>query len=121
LQSDELFAFNSANLTPAARGRIDRDVMSRIGQCASLDVVLVTGHTDRIGSQDYNQKLSERRAAAVKGYLVSKGVAADKIETMGMGKTAPAKFCPDSRNQAELIACLAPNRRVAVEVKGPAK
>ena len=121
LESDQLFAFNSAALTSSARGRIDRDALSRIAGCSTVDVVIVTGHTDRIGSQQYNQKLSEQRAAAVKNYLAGKGVPAAKIETMGMGKTAPAKFCPDSRNQGELISCLAPNRRVTVEVKGLAK
>lgn len=120
-QTDELFPFNGAALTQAARRRIDSDVMNRISQCGALDVVLVTGHTDRVGSQQYNQKLSDRRAEAVKAYLAGKGVARDKIETMGMGKTAPAKFCPDTRNQRELVECLAPNRRVTIEIKGPAK
>jgi OOP family OmpA-OmpF porin len=83
--------------------------------------VLVTGHTDRIGSQAYNQKLSERRADAVRDYLVSKGVPRDKIETLGMGKTQPIPgvVC-NQKALRELIACLAPNRRVEVEVKGDA-
>ena len=121
LQSDELFAFNSATLSGSARSRVETEVVNRLAQCANVEVVIVTGHTDRIGSQQYNLKLSERRAAAVTRSLTGKGVPAAKIETMGMGKTAPAKFCPDSRSQKELIACLAPNRRVTVEVKGPAK
>ena len=54
-----------------------------------LELVLVTGHTDPIGSQEYNQKLSERRADAVRNYLVSKGIAKDRIETLGMGETQP--------------------------------
>jgi len=84
-----------------------------------LELVLVTGHTDRIGSQAYNQKLSERRADAVRNYLVSKGVPRDKIETLGMGKTQPVPgvVC-NMKAMKELIACLAPNRRVEVEVKG---
>lgn len=121
LQSDQTFGFNSAALTAAARGRIDSDVLPRLQNCSSLDLVLVSGHTDRIGSQQYNQKLSERRAEIVKQYLVSKGIPAAKIDTIGMGKTVPAKFCPDSRNQKEVIACLAPNRRVEIEIKGPGK
>jgi OOP family OmpA-OmpF porin len=81
--------------------------------------VLVTGHTDRLGSQQYNQKLSERRAAAVASYLASKGVAKDKIETLGMGKTQPVPgvVC-EQKNRKALIACLQPHRRVEVEVKG---
>lgn len=121
LQSDELFAFGKAALTNAAKARLDKDVIGRIGTCATLEAVIVEGHTDRLGSQQYNQKLSERRANAVKTYLVSKGVPASKVETLGMGKTVPAKFCPDSKSRKELIACLAPNRRVSVSIKGPGR
>ena len=86
-----------------------------------LELVLVTGHTDRIGTQAYNQKLSERRADAVRDYLVSKGVPRDKIETLGMGKTQPLPgvVC-NMTAMKELIDCLQPNRRVEVEVKGEA-
>lgn len=121
LVTDQLFAFDKAILTNAAKARLDKDVIGRIATCVSLESVVVEGHTDRLGSQQYNQKLSEKRADAVKAYLVSKGVAKDKIETIGMGKTVPAKFCPDSKNRKELIVCLAPNRRAAVSVKGPGK
>jgi OOP family OmpA-OmpF porin len=57
----------------------------------------------------------------VKAYLASKGADRDKIETIGMGKTVPAKFCPDTKRRAELIACLAPNRRAVISIKGPAR
>jgi len=79
--------------------------------------VLVTGHTDRIGSDAYNQKLSERRADAVRDYLVSKGVPRDKIEAIGVGKKQPVVQC-DQKNFKELIACLQPNRRVEIQAKG---
>ncbi|MBI2961800.1 MAG: OmpA family protein [Betaproteobacteria bacterium] len=121
LVADQLFAFGSRTINNAAKARLDKDVVGRIATCATLESVVIEGHTDRLGSQQFNQKLSERRADAVKAYLVSKGIAKDKIETIGMGKTVPAKFCPDSKNRKELIACLAPNRRVAVSIKGPAK
>jgi OOP family OmpA-OmpF porin len=121
LQSDETFGFNSATLSSAARARIDKDVVARLQSCAAIDVILVTGHTDRVGTQQYNQALSLRRANAVKQHLVAKGVPATRIETVGMGKSAPIKFCPDTRNQKALAACLAPNRRVVVEIKGPGK
>ncbi len=80
---------------------------------------LVWGFTDTVGTKEYNQKLSERRAAAVAAYLASKGVAKDKIETLGMGKTQPVPgvVC-DQKNRKQLIACLQPHRRVEVEVKG---
>ena len=121
LQSDELFTFNKADLTAGARTRLDKDVLARLAGCATVESVVIEGHTDRLGSQQYNQKLSERRAESVKKYLVSKGIAAGKIETIGMGKTVPAKFCPDTKNRKELIACLAPSRRAIVSIKGPAR
>jgi len=121
LVSDQLFAFGKATLNNAARARLDKDVMGRIANCAELKSVVIEGHTDRLGSQQLNQKLSEKRAEAVKAYLVRKGVPKGKIETIGMGKTVPAKFCPDSKTRKELIACLAPNRRVAVSISGAAK
>ena len=121
LQSDQLFAFNKADLTAAAKSRLDKDVLGKLLSCRTVEAVVIEAHTDRLGSQQYNQKLSEKRAESVKRYLVSKGVAAGKIETIGMGKTVPAKFCPDTKNRKELIACLAPSRRAIVSIKGPAK
>jgi OOP family OmpA-OmpF porin len=120
-QKDETFAFDRYVLTPAASARLDSDVIGKLATCASVEAVVVEGHADRIGSQQYNQKLSERRADSVKAYLVGKGADRDKIETIGMGKTVPAKFCPDIKKRAELIACLAPNRRAIVSIKGAAK
>ena len=121
LQSDQTFGFGSAALTAGARTRIDAEVMPRLQNCVSVDLILISGHTDRIGSQQYNQKLSEQRAEAVRQYMVSKGAPVAKIDTIGMGKTVPAKFCPDTRNAVELQACLAPNRRVEIEIKGPGR
>jgi OmpA-OmpF porin, OOP family len=120
-QKDETFAFDRYVLTPAAKQRLDQDVIGKLRNCASIEAVVVEGHADRIGSQQYNQKLSERRADSVKAYLVGKGVARDQVETIGMGKTVPAKFCPDIRDRKELIACLAPNRRAITSIKGVAR
>ena len=120
-QKDETFAFDRYALTPAARARLDRDVLGKLATCARVEAVVIEGHADRIGSQQYNQKLSERRADSVKAYLVSKGADRNSIETIGMGKTVPAKFCPEIKNRKELIACLAPNRRAIIAVKGPGK
>jgi OOP family OmpA-OmpF porin len=120
-QNEEVFPFMLSSLTPAAKARLDRDVIGRLATCSRVDAVVIEGHTDRMGSQQYNQKLSERRAESVKAYLVSKGVEGDKIETLGMGKTVPAKFCPDIKARSELIACLAPNRRAIVSIKGPGR
>ena len=121
LQKDETFAFDRYVLTEAAKRRLDADVIAKLGACASVEAVVIEGHADRLGSQRYNQKLSERRAESVKAYLVGKGADRAKIETIGMGKTVPAKFCPDTKNRKELIACLAPNRRAIISLKGPAR
>ena len=120
-QKDETFPFDRYALTEAAKARLDRDVIGKLADCASVEAVVVEGHADRIGSQQYNQKLSERRADSVKTYLVGKGADRSGIETIGMGKTVPAKFCPDSKKRSELIACLAPNRRAIVSIKGPGR
>ncbi len=122
LASKALFDFDKSALKPEGKAAIDKEIIAKLGQVSKLELVLVTGHTDRIGSQQYNQKLSERRADSVRDYLVSKGVAKDKIETLGMGKTQPVPgvSCAQ-KNMKELIACLAPNRRVEVEVKGEGK
>ena len=121
LASKALFDFDKYALKPEGKAAIDTEIISKLSQVQKLELVLVTGHTDRIGTQQYNQKLSERRADAVRDYLVSKGVPKDKIETLGMGKTQPLPgvVC-NQKNSKELIACLAPNRRVEVEVKGEA-
>lgn len=124
LQNDATFVFNKAVLNATAKEQLDKNVLAKLGGCAQIKVFLVTGHTDRIGSHEYNQNLSEKRAEAVKAYLVSKGaVGADRIETMGAGKTQaiPGVKCDDKQPRKQLIACLAPNRRVVVEVSGPAK
>ena len=119
LASKALFDFDKAVLKPECKAAIDTEIIAKLRDVQKLELVLVTGHTDRIGSQAYNQKLSERRADAVRDYLVSKGVPRDKIETLGMGKTQPVPgvVC-NMKAMKELIACLAPNRRVEVEVKG---
>jgi len=121
LASKALFDFDKAVLKPEGKAAIDSEIIAKLKDVQKLELVLVTGHTDRIGTQAYNQKLSERRADAVRDYLVSKGVARDKIETLGMGKTQPVPGVKcEMKAMKQLIACLAPNRRVEVEVKGEA-
>ena len=106
-------------LKPEGKRALDTEVIAKIKQITKLELVLVTGHTDRLGSQAYNQKLSERRAATVRDYLASQGIPKDKIETLGMGKTQPVPGVKcEQKNRKELIACLQPHRRVEVEVKG---
>jgi OmpA-OmpF porin, OOP family len=116
--STELFEFNKAVLTNEAKAKLDKEVVARARDFQSVALVHVDGHADRLGSPQYNQQLSEKRAEAVRAYLVSKGFDAAKIETLGSGKTNPVKSCPDQKDRKSLIECLAPNRRVVVEVKG---
>lgn len=115
---DALFDFDKSVLKPEGQRMLDDLVRTLAG--ANYDVILAIGHTDRIGSAAYNQKLSERRANAAKDYLVSKGIAASRVTAEGRGKTQPVTK-PGACNglpRAKLIACLQPDRRVDVEVTG---
>jgi OOP family OmpA-OmpF porin len=118
IASTELFEFNKSTLTADARGLLDREVVARLKDLGTIRYINVNGHADRLGTQQYNQKLSEKRADAVRAYLVSKGVDAKSVETFGFGKTLPVKSCPDQKQRKDLIECLAPNRRVVVEIQG---
>ena len=118
LASTELFEFNKATLTAPAKALLDGEVIAKLKDLGSIRYINVNGHADRLGSAPYNQKLSERRAEAVKAYLVSKGVSNDSVEIFGFGKTLPSKACPDQKDRKALIECLAPNRRVVVEIQG---
>jgi len=119
--SVELFEFDKSRLTQAASDKLDREIVVRFGEFQVIRFINVNGHADRLGSAQYNQKLSERRAEAVKAYLVKQGADASKIETYGFGKTLQVKSCPDQKNRKALIECLQPNRRVEVEVQGTAR
>ena len=119
LDADGLFAFNRSginDLNPEGRQNL-QTIASRIRSLDSVDGVTVRAHADRIGSAAYNQQLSQRRADSVKSYLVSQGVAANLINAVGMGSSQPVVQC-DNANRAELIRCLAPNRRVEVQITG---
>jgi OmpA-OmpF porin, OOP family len=123
LVGDTTFGFGKSGLTPAAKSQLDGVVHDAMGRCGKVTSVRVVGHTDRIGSVKGNQKLSEQRANDVKAYLESKGLKADKFEAVGMGKSQPlaSVVCSDKLSKAKLAECLAPNRRVTVEIAGAAK
>ena len=118
-QADALFDFDKAILKPGGKEKLD-DLASKI-EGLNLEVVVATGYTDRIGSDKYNDRLSLRRAQAVKAYLVSKGIEANRIYTEGKGKRNPVTTGCNQKNRKQLIACLAPDRRVEVEVVGTSK
>lgn len=119
LSSDEAFAFNRTDLGGAATKRLDDEVIPGLAKCAKIESVVVTGHTDRLGTDQYNQKLSEQRASAVAEYLKAKG-ATINIATLGAGRSQPVRACSDALPRSRLIQCLAANRRVAIEIRGVA-
>lgn len=122
LQAETLFNFDKANLRAEGKKQLDDQVVSKMKEYPQVEVVLVTGHTDRIGSDAYNQKLSQRRADALKAYMVSQGVEANRIETAAKGESEPVVSCDNIKGKVsgknkKLVECLQPNRRVMVEVK----
>jgi OOP family OmpA-OmpF porin len=114
MSATELFGFDSAKLNPN-QPKLD-DIANVLSTNSSIDNVVITGYADRLGSDKYNQKLSERRANAVKDYLVGKGIAANRLNAVGKGEANPIVQCNDKKmKRADLIKCLEPNRRVEVE------
>ena len=118
LNADFLFDFDQALLKPEGRTALD-NVAAQAAEL-KLEVVIVTGHTDRLGSVPYNQRLSERRAAAVKSYLVSKGIDSSLVYTEGKGKAQPVSGnqCDNIRVRKQLVECLQQDRRVDIEMVG---
>jgi len=110
------FAFNKATLTPEAKSRLD-SLVGAINARGPVKAVHVAGYADRIGNAAYNEKLSKKRADAVREYLMAKGiVAADVVETRWFGDSIAAANCPKKLKRAEKIACMQPDRRVEVEI-----
>jgi len=112
LSARELFEFDRADLR-MPQPKLD-EIAAALKQNPQVAHVTITGHTDRLGAEAYNQKLSERRAQAVKQYLVEKGVAPARLDAVGRGESQPVVQCHDPA-QSALIKCLEPNRRVEVE------
>ncbi|UPG85502.1 OmpA family protein [Luteibacter aegosomatis] len=117
LSTDALFAFDSAELSPAGKASLDEMASTLRDQGETLRSVRIAGYTDRIGGDAYNLDLSQRRADAVKVYLIARGVPADRVVAQGLGEADPLKRCEDAPRGA-LIECLAPNRRVEIRVTG---
>ena len=122
LSTDVLFGFNKAQLTPAGEEKLDQ--LARDAQGANVEKVNLIGHADRIGSEDYNKELSEKRAQAVADYLASKGVDSSRLDVQGRGESDPVtgdqcrKMGKESNKNQKLIACLQPDRRVDAELLG---
>jgi len=118
--AETLFAFDKADIRADAAGILD-DVVDKMHRYPEVELIVVTGHTDRIGTEAYNQKLSDRRAAAVRNYLVNKGVDAGRVQSVGRGESEPVVACgnikgKENRSNKALIQCLQPNRRVVIEI-----
>lgn len=112
LASTELFAFNSATLS-MPQPRLD-DIAAALTADPSITDVDITGYADRLGSTKYNLRLSQRRADAVRAYLVGRGIEGARLKAYGKGEANPVVTCNNKR-RADLIKCLEPNRRVEVE------
>jgi len=109
LASDQEFDFDSAKLKSAATGELDRLADHLKG--VNVQTVHVVGYTDSIGTDAYNLKLSERRANAVRDYLVNKGVNPNLIDASGKGKADPVASNKTAEGRAK-------NRRVEVQIQG---
>jgi len=116
LQAEVLFDFDKYVLKTDGKKILDVEVVEKMKAHPEIELVLITGHTDLIGTDKYNQILSERRANQVKKYIASQGVAESRLHAIGKGEAMPVVDCKGVRGK-KLIECLQPNRRVVVEIE----
>ena len=123
LSADALFQFNqsdAADMLPEGKATLDRLAENLVSRQAHIDGIALTGHTDRLGSEQYNSNLGLQRAQTVKNYLQGKGVQAP-ISVASAGESQPVTTaCTGTRATAALKACLQPDRRVTVDISGTA-
>ncbi|RSZ42291.1 MULTISPECIES: OmpA family protein [unclassified Variovorax] len=122
MNADGLFRFDGASLTdllPEGRARVERLAAELRNNFRSLHYVVVTGHTDRLGGDAYNEALSLERANTVRDLLVQQGIERKLIRTAGMGKRQPVVGdCVGTHSSPALLRCLQPNRRVEIDIAG---
>ena len=123
LSADALFRFNqsdAADMLPEGKATLDRLAENLVSRQAHIDSIALTGHTDRLGSEQYNYNLGLQRAQTVKNYLQGKDVQAP-ISVASAGESQPVTTaCTGTRATAALKACLQPDRRVTVDISGTA-
>ena len=115
--AEKLFGFDKVNISEEGKAALN-EAAAKIKANPELKAVIVTGHTDRIGSDEYNHKLSHRRAVKVKDYLAAQGVDPSIIEAVGKGEAEPVVQCAGNKKTKKLISCLQPNRRVEIRAEG---
>lgn len=114
IQSEALFDFDNTVVKGKSNKVLD-EIAAKIKEHDDVEFILVTGHTDIIGTDAYNQKLSERRAGAVKKYLAIHGIKDVRIKSVGKGESEQVVDCKGVKGNKQIIECLAPNRRVVVD------
>ena len=119
LSADALFAFDRAgegDILPGGREAV-ADIAAKLKEAQAASVQII-GHTDEMGSESYNQGLSQRRALAVRKLLIDGGVPASTASALGAGESQPVKRCDAAQPSAVRKACLQPNRRVEIVASG---
>lgn len=123
LMADALFNFNESDLShmlPTGRAELDKLIAFVNSHYVSLKNITVIGYADRLGSPAGNVQLSLERAATVRDYLASHGIDRDVIQIAGAGSSKAVVDCPPGEGAA-VIACLQPNRRVTIDIRGVQK
>lgn len=121
LSADALFAFDKSStddLLPNGTKTLEQFATALKTEYKRLEKVSIIGHTDRLGSDEYNRLLSVARATTVLDYLIREGVPASVVQAHGVGESQPVVQCSDTLVHADLLVCLQPNRRVELEVIG---
>lgn len=123
LQTETLFAYNKSDINTEGKQQITNGIIGMMKKSPKDSAVRITGHADRIGSEEYNLALSQRRADAVQAFLIEQGIDSKRIETAAKGESDPVVSCDKIQGRADrmnrkLISCLQPNRRIVLNLKG---